>query len=341
MQQQRKRLTLAFGITLSAVFLALAFRGLRLEQFWSSLAAVYLPGLLAATAVYCAAVVVIALRWQFLLRALKHVPLSALTQLVFIGYMGNNVYPLRAGEALRILLLRRNHGLPLLRSTTIVAIERLFDGCVMLSFVLFSLLLIDIDSDEIETIVGITAPLFALALLIALSLATRPSMLRRVVALALGLLPRRIGEVVARSSEELLAGLEGLRRPSHLVGAVACSYLTWGIEAGAYYIVMHSFDLQFSYAVALLLVGAVNLAGLIPASPGQVGVYEFVVISILVALGIAVPLATACAVVVHITIWLPTTAAGVVFLLKQGLGWADVERATALKRAGTALSEAG
>lgn len=329
-------MTLAIGLTLSAIFLALAFRGLRLEQFWISLADVSLPLLLAAMAVYGAAVVVIAWRWQFLLRALKLVPLAALTQLVFIGYMGNNVYPLRAGEALRVLLLRRNHGLPLLRSTTIVAIERLFDGCVMLSFVLFSLLLIDIKSDEVKTIVSVSAPLFALALLIALSLAAKPSLLRRVVARALDLLPRRIGAVVANSSEELLAGFAGLRRPAHLLGAVICSYVTWGIEAGAYFIVMRAFDLQFSYAVALLLVGAVNLAGLIPASPGQIGVYEFVVISILAALGIAAPLATAYAVVVHITIWLPTTVTGFILLLKQGLGWADVGRAAAIRSAESA-----
>ena len=327
-------------MTISAVFLALAFRGLQLEQFWGSLADVSLPWLLAGMAVYGAAVVVIALRWQFLLRALKFVPLAALTQLVLIGYMGNNVYPLRAGEALRILLLRRNHGLPILRSTTIVAIERLFDGCVMLSFVLFSLLLIDIEAEELKTIVSVSAPLFALALLIALSLATRPNLLRRVVSLALDLLPRRIGEIVASSSEELLAGFEGLRRPSHLLGAVICSYVTWGIEAGAYYVVMRAFDLGLSYTVALLLVGAVNLAGLIPASPGQIGVYEFVVINILAALGIAIPLATACAVVAHITIWLPTTVTGFFLLLKQGLGWADVSRANTLKSVESAQSEA-
>ncbi len=328
-------------MTISAVFLALALRGLQTEQFFSSLADVSLPLLLAAMGVYGAAVVVIALRWQFLLRALKFVPLAALTQLVFIGYMGNNVYPLRAGEALRILLLRRNHGLPLLRSTTIVAIERLFDGCVMLSFVLFSLLLIDIESDQVKAIVSVSAPLFALALLIALSLAAQPSLLRRVVGLALVLLPRRIGAVVANSSEELLAGFAGLRRPSHLLGAVICSFVTWGIEAGAYYIVMRAFDLQFSYAVALLLVGAVNLAGLIPASPGQIGVYEFVIISILAALGIAAPLATAYAVVVHITIWLPTTATGFILLLKQGLGWADVGRAAAIRSAESAPPDGG
>ena len=323
----------------SAVFLALAFRGLHPSQFWSSLAELNPPLLLVAVLVYFAAVVVIALRWQFLLRAIKYVPLPALTKLVFIGYMGNNVYPLRAGDALRIILLRRNHQLPLLRSTTIVALERMFDGCVMLTFVLFSLLLIDLESAEVTMIVSISAPLFAIALIIALALAAKPNLLRRALSPLLRLLPRQLGGMLGNFAEEVLAGLEGLRSQRHFLGAVISSYFTWAIEAGAYWVVMRAFDLELSFAVALLVVGAVNLAGLIPASPGQVGVNEFVVISIMTALGIAAPLATAYAVVVHLTIWLPITLAGFILLLKQGLSWADIGMAKELEYAGPPRGE--
>lgn len=317
----------------SAIFLALAFRGLHPDQFWRSLSQINPPLLLVAVLVYFFAVIIIARRWQFLLHAIKSVPLPALAKLVFIGYMGNNVYPLRAGDALRIILLRRNHQVPLLRSTTVVALERMFDGCVMLSFVLFSLLLIDVESAEVNTIVSLSAPLFAIALICAFTLAAKPNLLRRALSPLLRLLPGQLGGTLGNFAEEILAGLEGLRSHRHLLGAVICSYLTWAIEAGVYWIVMRALDLELSYAVALLLVGAVNLAGLIPASPGQVGVNEFVVISILTALGIAAPLATAFAVVVHLTIWLPITLAGFILLLKQGLGWADIGMAKELKDA--------
>ena len=330
-KKTRKRLAFAAGMITSAVFLALALRGLHPDQFWSSLAELNPPLLLVAVLVYFAAVGVIALRWQFLLRAIKYVPLPALTKLVFIGYMGNNVYLLRAGDALRIILLRRNYQVPLVLSTTIVALERMFDGCVMLSFVLLSLLLIDVESAEVTAIVSISAPLFAIALIFALALAAKPNLLRSALSPAMRLLPRQLGGTLSNFAEEILAGLEGLRSQRHLLGAVISSYLTWAVEAGAYWIVMRAFELDLSYAVALLVVGAVNLAGLIPASPGQVGVNEFVVISILTALGIAAPLATAYAVVVHLTIWLPITLAGFILLLKQGLGWADIGMARELE----------
>ena len=333
MKSDKKRLAFIAGMAISAAFLFLAFRGLQPEQFWSSLSEVNLLYLPMAAIIYFLAVVIIALRWQFLLRAVKLVPLKALSQLVFIGYMGNNVYPLRAGDALRIALLRRNHQVPLMRSTTVVVIERLFDGSVMVGFILFSLLFIDLQSTTVETITAVTAPLFAAAMLVAVFLAANPNLLRSFVLLVIRILPQSLGSIVARISEDVIAGLEALRNPLYLVGAIISSIVTWSIEAGTYWLVIFAFGLELNYAVALLLVGAVNLAGLIPASPGQVGVNEFVVIAILTALSLPVATATAYAVVTHLVIWLPPTVVGFVLLLRQGMGWADIRGASDLESA--------
>ncbi len=333
MTSDKKRLAFTAGMAISAAFLFLAFRGLQPDQFWSNLRDINLIYLLMAAFVYFIAVVIIALRWQFLLRAVKLVPLKALSQLVFIGYMGNNVYPLRAGDALRIALLRRNHQVPLMRSTTVVVIERLFDGSVMLGFILFSLLFIDLQSTTIESIIAVTVPLFAATMLVAVFLAANPNLMRSFVQLALRILPQSPGSVVARISEDVIAGLEGLRNPLYLVGAVISSIVTWSIEAGTYWLVMFAFGLELNYAVALLLVGAVNLAGLIPASPGQVGVNEFVVITILTSLSLPVATATAYAVVAHLVIWFPPTVVGFVLLVRQGMGWADIREASDQKSA--------
>ena len=335
MKAHRKRLAFLGGIAVSALFCYLAFRGLNPEQVLESLGSVKLEVLLAGMAVYCAALIVIALRWQYLLRAVKLVPLSALSKLVAIGYMGNNVYPLRAGDGLRIVLLRRNHGVPLVRATTIVVLERAMDGCVMLAFMLLGLLYIDLQSAEISAIVRLAAPVFLLAMLLALFLAAKPNQLRALVGWLTRVLPRGLGMRLRLLSDDVIAGLEGLRNPLHVLGAVGSSFATWGIEAGVYWVVMFAFTLQLdnAYAVALLICGAINLAGIVPASPGQVGVNEFVTVAILTALGVPAALAGVYAVVAHITIWLPGTIGGLIFLLRQGLGWADIGRASELDAA--------
>ena len=326
-----KRILVAVGLLISSLFLFLAFRGLKPEEFIGSLQDVNVSLLILGAILYFAAVTVIALRWQFLLRSIKHIPLGALTQIVAIGYMGNNVYPLRAGEALRIFLLRRNHDIPVAKATTTVVVERVFDGLVMLSFILLALLFVDVESDAIRTVATFAAPIFTIAMLVFFVLAAQPNLLRRLVKLIVRFLPEKLATILQSISEDIIGGLEGLRSPLHLAGTILSSFITWGIEAVVYWIVLFAFGLDFGYPVALLVVGTVNLAGLIPASPGQVGVYEFFARSVLVAVGVGEATAAAYAVVVHIVIWLPVTVVGFIFLARQGLGWSAITRAQELE----------
>ena len=327
MKLDKQRLAFSAGIIISAIFLVLAFHGLQPDQFVASLSEVDLPLLLIAALVYFLAMVIIAWRWQILLHSVKRVRLAALFKLVAIGYMGNNVYPLRAGDGLRIMLLRREHQVALLRATTVIAVEHLYNGTTMIVFIMLGLAAIDSQSPTVEAIVGLAMPLVSLAIVAALFLAAKPALLRRLVRWAVTILPRTLGQAAQRLSEDVIAGLEGLRSPRHFLGALLVSFFTWGVEAGTYWLVMFAFGLELNYAVALLLVGAVNLAGLIPASPGQVGVNEFVVIAILTALDIPAATATAYAVVAHLVIWLPPTILGFLLLLRQGLGWSDIGKA--------------
>ena len=331
-----KRILIGIGLLISLVMLFLTFRDLQPEQFWNTLRHVDLPLMLLAALVYFLAVAVISLRWQFLLRAVQHIPLHSLTRIVAIGYMGNTVYPLRAGEALRAWLLRRGHQVPLARAATTILIERVLDGLVMLTFVLLGLLLVDVQSPEAKAIATVTAPLFIGAMLIFFILAAQANRLRQLVKLLHKLLPQKPAAVISGISEDILVGLEGLRSPLDLLGAVVSSFLTWAIEAAVYWIVMAAFGLELSYPLALLMIGAVNLAGLIPASPGQIGVFEFVISAILIAVGIPAATAAAYAVLVHIVVALPVTVAGFGFLVYQGMGWADIASARELDTASPA-----
>ncbi len=333
MKKGSKRLATTSGIIISVVFLYLAFRDLKAEQLWDSLRAVNIQLLLLAIPTYFIALSVIALRWQYLLRAVRLIPLRSLAELVAICYMGNGLYPLRAGEALRIYLLRRNHDVPLASATATVMVERAFDGVVMLSFIMFSLLFIDIQSTEVGAIVSIATPLFVGAVMIFFLLAAKPALLRSLMGSVSRILPDRLATLINQVGDDMTSGLAGLRTPTLLLGAVISSYVTWAIEAAVYWIVMFAFGLDLGYTVALLVIGAVNLAGIVSAAPGQVGVYEFVVSTILIALGTSTAIAASYAVVAHLVIWAPATFIGFLLLLRQGMGFADIKRARELEQA--------
>ncbi|MGQ9888996.1 MAG: lysylphosphatidylglycerol synthase transmembrane domain-containing protein [Aggregatilineales bacterium] len=335
MTKPNRWIAAGLGIAISLIFLWFAFRGLRPAEVWAVIQEVQ-PGWLVIGALwYFVAVTIISLRWRFLLRAFGHIPLRRLVPLVCIGYAGNNIYPFRGGEILRIVLLQRNHGVPLARGTTTVIVERVFDGLVMLTFILAAVLLLDVSSPEVRAVAATAAPLFLGALAVFLALAARPNLLRALLCRAAHFLPQRLGTALLRVGEDMVSGLEGLRTPADLAGTVVSSYLTWTVEASVYWLVSFAFNLNLSYPVTLLVVGVVNLAGLIPASPGQFGVFEFFVATVLVAVGAPSVAVHAYALVVHMVIWLPVTALGLFFLLRQGLGLSAVARAQRIETAAT------
>jgi uncharacterized protein (TIRG00374 family) len=328
---RNQRLIVVAGIAISAIFLWLAFQGLNPAAVWSYIQQADILLLLVAAVWFFVSVFFMALRWQYLLRSIRPVSLGQLIQLVCIGYMGNNVYPLRTGEVLRVYLLQRNQRVPFASGMVVAVAERMFDGLVMLTFILVSLSLLHIENAALQSIVSVGTPVFLIALAVFFLLAARPNILRRVITIVAKPLPGRLREIVTGLSEDVLQSLEGFRRPTDLAGTVIWSYVSWILHSGVYWIVALAFGLQLDFATTLLVVGAVNLAGLIPASPGQVGVFEFFVVVVLTAVGVPEVQATAYALVVHLVIWLPVTLSGFILLARQGLSISAVARARELE----------
>lgn len=328
----QKRFFILLGILISAGFLWAAFYNLNPSALFVHLRAVQISWLLAGVLSFYVSMVLIALRWQYLLRAIKQVPLRYLSGLMAICYMGNNVYPLRAGEVLRVVLLYRDYGIALGRSTTTIFIERVFDGMVMLGFIVVPLLFIDIPSSELRMAVNVAAPLFLMAFVSFFVLALKPGALRWFVQSVARFLPGKLGSVALRLGEDVLSGLEALRSPAHVFGALLSALLSWFFNALVYWLVSFAFGLQVSFPVMMTIVGVVNLASALPVSPGQIGVFEFLVSRVLIGVGVGEALALAYALVVHVVIWLPPTLLGFVLLAQRGMGWYSIVHAAELER---------
>jgi uncharacterized protein (TIRG00374 family) len=135
----RKRWRIWIGIAISAVFLYLALRNLHLADVWAVARQAHYGWIIPGVAVYFIGVWARTWRWDYLLRPMKRVPLRRLFPVVVIGYMGNNVYPARAGELIRAYVLRRREDISVSASLATIIIERVFDGLVMLMFVFIGL----------------------------------------------------------------------------------------------------------------------------------------------------------------------------------------------------------
>src|ERR1043166_6860501 len=127
------------GVLISIVFIWLALRHLHLDEFWDSVKRANYFWLLPGIAVYFVGVWVRAWRWHYLLGPIKKIPTETMFPITTIGYMGNNIYPARAGEVLRAVILKRKEGVSVSASLATIIVERIFDGVVMLAFVFVNL----------------------------------------------------------------------------------------------------------------------------------------------------------------------------------------------------------
>jgi glycosyltransferase 2 family protein len=322
----RQRFLVGVGILISAIFMWVAFNGLNLGDVWRYMQTAQIGWVLLGVPVFFVSMVLIAWRWGFLLRAFRDVPTRYLSELVSICYMGNNVYPLRAGEFMRIFLLQRDYQIPVARTTTTIFIERIFDGIVMLGFFVIPLQFLNIESPQLRLVFTVTTIIFFVALAVFLLMTLKPDWVRAIAKWGSRFLPKPLATLGLKLTEDVIGGMDGLRNPRLLLGTIVGSVLTWLANAAVYWIVAQAFGIQASFLVMMIACGAVNLAGVLPASPGQIGVFEASVKTVLTAVGVSESLAIAYAVVLHVVIWLPPTVLGFILLARRGFGIKTIQQ---------------
>jgi uncharacterized protein (TIRG00374 family) len=318
------------GVGISLLFLYLALRGLHLEDLGASLGQAHYGWLLPGIAVYFLGVWVRAWRWHYLLRPVKSVPTSTMFPIVAIGYMGNNIYPARAGEVLRAVVLKRRQAVPISASLATIIVERVYDGVVMLAFVFVNLPeLARLTTasgfvGDIQSLALWGTALFIGALMVFLLAAMFP---RQAENLTQGLIrrfvPLRFQERVIGLSRRFLGGLEALRSPREAVMVFLTSVGIWLLETAKYWFVMHAFPFRLNFFALMLMNGIVNLATTIPSAPGYVGTFDAPGIAVLVAYGVGRAVAAAYTLVLHVALWLPITALGGWYLLREGIRWSE------------------
>jgi len=326
-----KRWQFWVGLVISAVFLYFSLRGLKLGEVWRSMQSAKYIWLLPGIAVYFVGVWVRSWRWHYLLRPLKKIPTATMFPIVTIGYMGNNIYPARAGEVLRAVILKQREGVPVSASLATVIVERIFDGVVMLGFVFINLPELArlthnsglIGNMDIRTLAVVGSAAFFGALLVFLLAAMFPQTTERLVDRLLPLLPGKIRAKTRDITLRFLSGLESLRSPVEALMIFLTTVLIWLLETAKYWFVMQAFGFSMTFFGLMLMNGIVNLATTLPSAPGYVGTFDAPGIAVLIAYGVPGEIAAGYTLVLHAALWLPITLLGAFFYLRQPLRWGD------------------
>ncbi len=323
-----KRWQFWVGVALSAGFLYLALRGLGIRDIWDPLKTARYWWLIPGVGVYFIGVWVRSWRWHYLLRPLKAISTPKMFPIVAIGYMGNNIYPARAGEILRAVILKRKEGISISASLATIVVERVFDGVVMLGFVFLNL-------PELATLTGTSgfigniqtlalwgAAAFLGVLGVFLAAAMFPAWAEKVILKLIQILvPEKFREKTREIVLRFLNGLESLKSPREAIMVLLTSIVIWLLETGKYWFVMQAFNFQVSFFALMLMNGIVNLATTIPSAPGYVGTFDAPGIAVLTAYGVEQGIAAGYTLVLHAALWLPITLLGAYFMVREGIRW--------------------
>jgi hypothetical protein len=334
-----KRWQFWVGVLISAVFLYFVVRELDWEKFWQALITAKYWWILPGVAVYFLAVWARAWRWHYLLKPIKAIKTSVMFPITCIGYMGNNIYPARAGEILRAVILKRREGVPVSASLATIIVERIFDGVVMLAFIfvnlaqLAALAAVHVPVGRWEITIQDLAIWGSVAFIGALVLFLLAAMFPQVSA-RFGqwfidrCLPARLHGKTSGIMHKFLDGLASLRSPVNVLMVFLTSVVIWLLETVKYWFVLHAFNLQadVGFFTLMLMNGVVNLATTIPAAPGYLGTFDAPGIAVLVADKVDKDIATSYTFVLHLALWVPITLLGAYYMTREGIKWDDALR---------------
>jgi len=302
------------GVVISLVAIFLVFRVASWGELQSALSSINPLFILAAsifTVLFC---ITRAFAWRILLDR-KPTVLQTFFG-INIGYLLNNLFPLRAGEVGRAVLLGQTTGLGTFHVLSTIIIERAFD-LVFAALLLLSTLPLALGLEWAKPVALITLILVIAGLASLFLIARNTQSVHAWVVRVLGKNPLVIRFVIP-NLENLLEGLGALTDLKKFLAVVTWIAISWLIGVLNYYVVILSIvpNAPLWWGIFLDAVLAMGIA--IPSAPAALGVFEASLVAALSLLGIDESTGLAYAVVMHFIQFAVTGILGMIGLLKDG-----------------------
>lgn len=317
------RLKLAAGVLLSAALVVYLLASVDLSALAGQLRRTHWGWTTLGAALAVLGLWVRAWRWRYLFPPRSDPP--GLLPGVMIGYMVNNVLPLRAGEVVRVYVVARRWGHGFWTALATLIVERVLDSLSIVLVLGLLVLVLPVPALFEWTAAALLA--IDLAAVAALAfLAVSPARGRRLIA---GLTRRwpRLAARASRGYDTFVAGLGGIRTPTHLVPLAVWTVLVWVVPAAAAWIMLRAVDLTLPFSAGWAVLAFVGLGVSIPSAPGYVGVFHYAAVLAVEMFGVPRAAALGYALVFHASQVLPVTLVGWLFLVREQLTLREATRA--------------
>jgi uncharacterized protein (TIRG00374 family) len=313
------------GFVISLAILYFAFRRIELQQLWKSLQGANYLYLFPVIFIIFVNMALRAVRWGYLLRPIKKIGFFNLFEGILIGFMANNVLPVRMGEFVRAYIIGRSAQIRKSASFATVMVERLFDGLTVLGLLVVVLVFIPLPPENIVFKQGlqmggyITIAIYGFTFTILFIIKTQTRWFLKVALFFTRPFPSRVAKNGISTIKSFKEGLVSVESSKTMLISFCYSLVIWAVFAYAIYLMGLAFGLKLSVSSTAMVLLAICLAMMIPSTPGYIGPYHASVAYALVFYHIPLEKALSFSLVFHAANYIPITLAGFLYLWRHHL----------------------
>ena len=228
-----------------------------------------------------------AARWYYLLAPVQRVPLGTVLRVAFIGFFAISIMPIRTGEVVRPLLMRREGQISGWVATGTVAAERLIDGFFLSSLLFIALVLAKPHEPLPDHIGNLPVPValvptaaysavafFATALVVMTLFYLFRAQAQRSIELTIGRISLSFARALSERIGQVADGLRFLPQVRYTVPFLLCTLAYWATAAVSWTVLARACGLELGYFQATAVMGVVALGILVPNAPGFFGAFQ-------------------------------------------------------------------
>jgi hypothetical protein len=321
------------GILISAVCLYLALRKVNWNEVATALRSAKYVYILPNAALVMLSMWMRAFRWRYMTDAIKRdISIGSLFASTMIGFMVNNVLPLRLGEIARPFSLSRKEQISRSAAFATIVVERVFDALSLFFIsgllVVFAPFLVD-GNIALTRVLYIVLCLHILVLGFLVLLRVKTPLALRITGRFVAFLPERFRTRILEVMEKFVTGLGVFRSWRALAAVVLWSLSIWAIVGFSNYFIFRAFDLSVPWFAPYVVLVLVALAVMLPSSPGFVGTFQFATVGALKLFGIPESVGLSFSLVLHLGNYLPVTLVGLYYLRREHFSLKQIEEEAA------------
>ncbi len=316
------------GLAITVLFLYLSFQHTEYSRLLRGMAEFRTPYLVPSLSFFFLSFWIRAIRWRCIAKHATNMRAYDSFEIIMIGFMVNNVLPIRMGEFARAYMLGRKQNISKILSLATVALERLLDGYTLIIFLVLGLLFAGNVQQWLMRLTFGAAAFYSAVFAFMILLNRYTDWFARFGDRGTGIFGNRISRRLRDLISSFSRGLDLLRTKRDLAFVAFLSFLVWLSFAVSVFWMIRGSNLSLPFHSTFSILGILALGLTIPSSPGYVGTIQYFSILALGFWGIDKTTALGFSIIYHAITYFPVTLLGLCYMAKENLSLAKLKTDT-------------